>query len=194
MSRWLPIALVVLGLLAGGASPSGADSDDRDRKRGRDRRGEVRIPVDPDVRIDIEIMSGRIEIEGWDEDEVRIRTRGNGVDALEIDADTDWVSIRGTRAGVGWLPFPISGVEVDLRIDVPKGSHIQAKTINEPMLLAAAHALSAIIPDSAINEEYILPSVFDKRVVPHVAKAVARAAIDSGVARRGKKDVLEQPS
>jgi malate dehydrogenase (oxaloacetate-decarboxylating) len=68
---------------------------------------------------------------------------------------------------------------------------IQAKTINEPMLLAAARALANVIPESAMNEEYILPSVFDKRVVPQVAKAVAHAAIESGVARRRKKEVLE---
>lgn len=71
---------------------------------------------------------------------------------------------------------------------------VQAKTINEPMLLAAAQALAKVIPDSAINEEYILPSVFDKRVVTQVAKAVARAAIDSGVARRRNKDAIEGPS
>ena len=68
---------------------------------------------------------------------------------------------------------------------------IQAKTINEPMLLAAARALANVIPESAMNEEYILPSVFDKRVVPYVAKAVAQAAIESGVARRRKKEILE---
>ena len=69
---------------------------------------------------------------------------------------------------------------------------VQAKTINEPMLIAAAHALSKMIPDSALSEEYIIPSVFDKQVVPKVAKAVSQAAIDSGVARRTKKDMEEE--
>ena len=69
---------------------------------------------------------------------------------------------------------------------------VQAKTINEPMLIAAAHALSKMIPDSALSEEYIIPSVFDKQVVPKVAKAVSQAAIDSGVARRIKKDMEEE--
>ena len=67
---------------------------------------------------------------------------------------------------------------------------IQARTINEPMLLAAARALANVIPESAMNKEYILPSVFDRRVVPQVAKAVAQAALESGVARRRKKEVL----
>ena len=69
---------------------------------------------------------------------------------------------------------------------------VQAKTINEPMLIAAAHALSKMIPDSALSEEYIIPSVFDKQVVPKVAKAVSQAAIDSGVARRTKKEMEEE--
>ena len=69
---------------------------------------------------------------------------------------------------------------------------VQATTINEPMLIAAAHALSKMIPDSALSEEYIIPSVFDKQVVPKVAKAVSQAAFDSGVARRTKKDMEEE--
>jgi malate dehydrogenase (oxaloacetate-decarboxylating) len=68
---------------------------------------------------------------------------------------------------------------------------VQAKSINEPMLLAAAKALSRIVPESALSEEYILPSVFDKQIVPKVAKAVAQAAIDSGIARRTKKETEE---
>jgi len=48
-----------------------------------------------------------------------------------------------------------------------------------------------MVPKSALNEEYILPSVFDKHIVPRVAKAVAQAAIDSGMARRTKKEAEE---
>ena len=69
---------------------------------------------------------------------------------------------------------------------------VQAKSINEPMLLAAAKALSKIVPETALSEEYILPSVFDKQVVPKVAKAVAQAAIESGIARRTKKEAEEE--
>ncbi len=69
---------------------------------------------------------------------------------------------------------------------------VQAKTINESMLLAAAGALSNIVPDSALSEEYIIPSVFDKQLVPKVGKAVAQAAIDSGVARRPKKEIDDE--
>ena len=68
---------------------------------------------------------------------------------------------------------------------------VQAKTINEPMLLAASQALANVISESAISEEYIIPSVFDKNVVEQVAKAVSRAAVESHVAQRVKKAEIE---
>jgi malate dehydrogenase (oxaloacetate-decarboxylating) len=61
---------------------------------------------------------------------------------------------------------------------------VRAKEINEPMKLAAAQAIAEIIPDDHLTEDYIVPSVFDKRVVRAVAKAVANAAEATGVARK----------
>ncbi|MCC6142115.1 MAG: NAD-dependent malic enzyme [Nitrospira sp.] len=61
---------------------------------------------------------------------------------------------------------------------------VQASHINEAMKLAAADAIAHAIPRTALSEEYIIPSLFDKTVVPLVARAVAAAARDSGVARR----------
>jgi malate dehydrogenase (oxaloacetate-decarboxylating) len=58
------------------------------------------------------------------------------------------------------------------------------------MLLAAAKALAGVIPNSALHEEYIIPSVFDKHVVPRVSKAVAKAARMTDVARRSLKHGL----
>ena len=60
---------------------------------------------------------------------------------------------------------------------------VRASEINEEMKLAAAYAIAELISDDELNEEYILPAAFDKRVGPAVAKSVAQAAIDSGVAR-----------
>jgi len=64
---------------------------------------------------------------------------------------------------------------------------VQARDINEPMKLAAAQAIADLVPSAALSEDYIIPSLFDKQVVPRVAKAVAQAAIVSGVARRAAK-------
>lgn len=60
---------------------------------------------------------------------------------------------------------------------------VRASDINEEMKIAAAHALASLISDEELNSEYVLPRAFDKRVGPAVAKAVAKAAIDSGIAR-----------
>ena len=60
---------------------------------------------------------------------------------------------------------------------------VRAKDINQAMKLAASHALSALVPDEELNAQYIIPAPFDPRVGPAVAKAVAQAARDSGVAR-----------
>ena len=61
---------------------------------------------------------------------------------------------------------------------------IRAREINEEMKLAAARAIAGVIPEESLSEDYIIPSVFDERVVPAVAGAVAEAGVESGVARR----------
>jgi malate dehydrogenase (oxaloacetate-decarboxylating) len=65
---------------------------------------------------------------------------------------------------------------------------VRARTINEEMKLAAAQAIAHIIPDEHLSEDYIIPSVFDRRVVRAVARAVADAARQSGVARRNGRE------
>ena len=60
---------------------------------------------------------------------------------------------------------------------------VRARDINEEMKMAAAAALSSLVSDEELNEEYILPRAFDPRVGETVAKAVAEAARKSGVAR-----------
>ena len=60
---------------------------------------------------------------------------------------------------------------------------VRASDINEAMKIAAANAIAGLVSDEELNPDYILPKAFDKRVGPTVAKAVAQAARDSGVAR-----------
>ncbi len=59
----------------------------------------------------------------------------------------------------------------------------RASDINEPMKLAAAHAIASLISDDELSAEHILPAAFDARIAPAVAAAVAAAARESGVAR-----------
>ncbi len=60
---------------------------------------------------------------------------------------------------------------------------VRASDINDEMKIAAAEAIAGIIADEELNEEYIIPDPFDKRVAKNVAEAVAKAARDTGVAR-----------
>jgi len=74
---------------------------------------------------------------------------------------------------------------------------VQARTINEPMKIAAAEALAELaradVPDKVAavygrrlryGPDYIIPAPFDPRLISAIPSAVARAAMDSGVARR----------
>ena len=67
---------------------------------------------------------------------------------------------------------------------------VRARIINDEMKKAAARAIAEAIPRDEVNEEYIIPSVFNKAVVPAVAQAVAEAALRTGVARREMKELV----
>lgn len=60
---------------------------------------------------------------------------------------------------------------------------VRASQITENMKIAAAYAIAGLVSDDELNEEYILPYAFDKRVKDTVAKAVSDAAIKDGVNR-----------
>ncbi len=60
---------------------------------------------------------------------------------------------------------------------------VRASDINDEMKIAAAKAIAELISDDELNEEYVIPAPFDPRVAGAVAKAVAEAAVKSGVNR-----------
>jgi len=67
----------------------------------------------------------------------------------------------------------------------------RARLVNDDMKIAAAHAIASCIGKGELGPEYIIPSVFNKKVAPAVAREVARAAQRTGVARRRlRADVL----
>ena len=65
----------------------------------------------------------------------------------------------------------------------------RASRINEEMKVAAAHAIAGIITDQELHDDYIVPSVFDKRVAEAVSREVEEAAYRTGVARRERAHV-----
>ncbi len=62
---------------------------------------------------------------------------------------------------------------------------VRSPTITEEMKLAAAHAIAAIVEDSELREDYIIPSVFNRDVAPAVAAAAAEQARAAGTALAG---------
>jgi malate dehydrogenase (oxaloacetate-decarboxylating) len=59
----------------------------------------------------------------------------------------------------------------------------RATHINEKMKVAAVEAIAGLISEDELSSEYVIPGPFDPRVAPEVAAAVARAAMETGVAR-----------
>jgi malate dehydrogenase (oxaloacetate-decarboxylating) len=60
----------------------------------------------------------------------------------------------------------------------------RASRINEEMKLAVARAIASVVTDAELNEQYIIPSIFNEQVVTNVRHAVIEAAIRTGIARR----------
>jgi malate dehydrogenase (oxaloacetate-decarboxylating) len=63
----------------------------------------------------------------------------------------------------------------------------RARTVNDEMKVAAARALAGCVSRGELSEEYIIPSVFNKTVASAVAEGVARAAWETGAARRRRR-------
>ena len=114
----------------------------------------------------------------------RWRTRSPEVQPEEVRGD---VAIMAT----GRSDYPNQINNVLAFPGVFKGAlEVRARTINEEMKLAAAQAIAAVIPRDELHPDYIIPSVFNRKVAENVAEAVANAAVASGVARR-KRGPLE---
>jgi malate dehydrogenase (oxaloacetate-decarboxylating) len=60
---------------------------------------------------------------------------------------------------------------------------VRATHINEQMKIAAVEAIASLITEDQLSSEYVIPGPFDPRVAPIVAASVARAAMETGVAR-----------
>jgi malate dehydrogenase (oxaloacetate-decarboxylating) len=61
--------------------------------------------------------------------------------------------------------------------------NVRARGVNEAVKLAAAQAIAYMVDEAELTEDYIIPSLFDRKVVSSVAEAVAEAARKTGLAR-----------
>lgn len=87
-------------------------------------------------------------------------------------------------AGTGRSDAPNQVNNVTVFPGVFRGAmDVRARQINEEMKIAAAYAVADLIPYNELREDYVVPDAFDLRIAPAVASAVARAAMETGVAR-----------
>ena len=87
-------------------------------------------------------------------------------------------------AGTGRSDAPNQVNNVTVFPGVFRGAmDVRARQINEAMKLAATYAIANLIDDKDLRDDYVVPDAFDPRVAPAVASAVAKAAIETGVAR-----------
>src|SRR5215212_4036900 len=105
----------------------------------------------------------------------------NPIPEVQPEAVRDDVAIMAT----GRSDYPNQINNVLAFPGVFKGAlEVRASGIDEAMKLAAAQAIAGVIPEGDLHADYIIPSVFNRRVAEAVADAVADAAVASGVARR----------
>lgn len=87
-------------------------------------------------------------------------------------------------AGTGRSDAPNQVNNVTVFPGVFRGAmDVRARQINEEMKVAAVYAIADLIDEKDLREDYIVADPFDPRVAPAVAAAVARAAMETGVAR-----------
>ena len=87
-------------------------------------------------------------------------------------------------AGTGRSDAPNQVNNVTVFPGVFRGAmDVRARKINEDMKVAAVYAIANLIEEKDLREDYVVPDAFDPRVAPAVAAAVAKAAVETGVAR-----------
>jgi malate dehydrogenase (oxaloacetate-decarboxylating) len=87
-------------------------------------------------------------------------------------------------AGTGLSVYPNQVNNVTVFPGVFRGAlDVRAKKVTEEMKVAAVYALSDLVADKDLSEEHVVADVFDPRVAPAVAAAVAKVAVEQGIAR-----------
>jgi malate dehydrogenase (oxaloacetate-decarboxylating) len=115
----------------------------------------------------------------------------NPIPEVHPEEVTDAVAIMAT----GRSDYPNQINNVLAFPGVFKGAlEVRARTINEEMKLAAAHAIASTIPADELHADYIIPSVFNRHVAEAVAEAVADAAMATGAARRERRPHAPEPT
>ncbi|OLO42602.1 NAD-dependent malic enzyme [Alkalihalophilus pseudofirmus] len=98
---------------------------------------------------------------------------------------SDAIEAGASIIGTGRSDFPNQVNNVLAFPGIFRGAlDVFATDINEEMKIAAVYAIASLVSDIELKSDYIIPNPFDPRVAPEVAKSVAQAALETGVARK----------
>ncbi|HTV73934.1 MAG TPA: NAD-dependent malic enzyme, partial [Candidatus Acidoferrales bacterium] len=155
-----------------------AQNTNRENRRGSLR--EVLRGADVFIGVSAPGILSATDIQGMARDPI-VFAMANPTPEIMPDAAAPYVAVMAT----GRSDFPNQVNNLLAFPGIFRGAlDCRASRITEAMKLAAARAIAAIITDDERGPEYVIPSVFDARVVDAVAKAVSLAATEEGVARR----------
>jgi malate dehydrogenase (oxaloacetate-decarboxylating) len=182
-----------------GALYAGAEGLDRERAAIAERTNKRRLRGSPDeVLAGADVMLGLSGPGAVSAAGVRSMAPGaivfamaNPVPEVQPEEVRDRVAVMAT----GRSDYPNQINNVLAFPGVFKGAlEVRARTINEEMKLAAAHAIARVIPEQELHADYVIPSVFNRHVAESVADAVAGAAVETRVARRESGARAHEPS
>lgn len=140
------------------------------------------ILEDADVFIGVSVggLLSKEKVEKMNNDPIIFAMANPDPEILPEDAKEAGAKVIGT----GRSDFPNQVNNVLAFPGIFRGAlDVRATRINERMKIAAAEAIASLITEDELNEDYVIPAPFDPRVAPLVASSVARAAMESGVAR-----------
>ncbi|GAK12916.1 NADP-dependent malic enzyme [Geomicrobium sp. JCM 19039] len=120
-------------------------------------------------------------IESMNDDAIIFAMANPNPEIMPEDAKAAGASVIGT----GRSDFPNQVNNVLAFPGIFRGAlDVNATHINEEMKRAAVYAIADLITDQELTRDYVIPAPFDPRVAPEVAAAVARTAMETGVARK----------
>ncbi|QTN00063.1 NAD-dependent malic enzyme [Sediminibacillus dalangtanensis] len=140
------------------------------------------VMEDTDVFIGVSVggLLSKEMVESMNEDPIIFAMANPDPEIMPEDAKAAGAKVIGT----GRSDFPNQVNNVLAFPGIFRGAlDVRATRINEKMKIAAAEAIADLITEDELNADYVIPAPFDSRVAPAVAASVAKAAMESGVAR-----------
>ena len=140
------------------------------------------VIVDTDVFIGVSVEGALTKemVESMNEDPTIFAMANPNPEIMPDDAREAGAKVIGT----GRSDFPNQINNVLAFPGIFRGAlDVRATHINEDMKVAAVHAIAELVAEEDLNADYVIPAPFDPRVAPAVAASVAKAAMETGVAR-----------